>query len=195
MIPIKIQCECGQPYAFEIEPENGKMPVAIACPTCGRDGTAAANEVIARSLAASPQVAPADAQVMSSASPQPSVAQPEGFVNLDFVRTFPHVFWVSSLTADDRGPDRFRYKVLTMRREPEMMVDIILLREAVDGKKTLVSAKRGSLSTFGIVDGITQELGRNKGVTFERLDFSNIRSLGEFRARAIECGWEAYCAQ
>src|SRR5438105_1867268 len=52
MIPIKIQCECGQRYAFEVEPVHGRMPYAVACPACGVDGTAAANDIIAQSMPA-----------------------------------------------------------------------------------------------------------------------------------------------
>lgn len=58
MIPVKIQCECGQRYAFDVEPVNGRMSSSVACPACGADGTAAANEMIALSLAAQPDVAP-----------------------------------------------------------------------------------------------------------------------------------------
>lgn len=43
---IKIECACGTKYAFDIEPENGRMPVEVACPNCGVDGTAAANDCI-----------------------------------------------------------------------------------------------------------------------------------------------------
>src|SRR5262245_13386394 len=56
MIPIKIQCGCGQKYAFDLEPVDGCMGHAVACPVCGTDGTAAANVAIANH-AASP-VAP-----------------------------------------------------------------------------------------------------------------------------------------
>lgn len=51
MMPVKIECECGQHYAFDVEPINGKMPSPVACPDCGADGTAAANEFISRQLA------------------------------------------------------------------------------------------------------------------------------------------------
>ena len=47
MIPIKIQCGCGQRYAFDVEPVDGVMPSPVACPICGADGTTAANEIIA----------------------------------------------------------------------------------------------------------------------------------------------------
>jgi hypothetical protein len=50
MTSIKIECGCGQRYAFDVEPVNGGMPYTVACPICGADGTGAANEVIAQSL-------------------------------------------------------------------------------------------------------------------------------------------------
>lgn len=52
MMPVKIQCGCGQRYAFEIEPVCGRMPDRVACPVCGADGTSAANEHIAFALTA-----------------------------------------------------------------------------------------------------------------------------------------------
>jgi len=52
MIPVKIQCGCGQRYAFDVEPVNGRMPGPVACPVCGADGTSAADSVIAASVPA-----------------------------------------------------------------------------------------------------------------------------------------------
>lgn len=49
-IPIKIYCPCGQKYAFEVQPYNGRMPVSIACPACQRDGTEEANRIINKVL-------------------------------------------------------------------------------------------------------------------------------------------------
>ena len=54
MIPIKIQCGCGQRYAFDVEPVAGRMPAPIACPACGGDGTPAANAILAQRLPAQP---------------------------------------------------------------------------------------------------------------------------------------------
>src|SRR5215469_1285746 len=54
MVPIKIECECGQNYAFDVEPLNGRMPTRVACPTCGADGTTTANDTIARHLGPPP---------------------------------------------------------------------------------------------------------------------------------------------
>ena len=67
MIPIKVSCACGQKYAFDVEPVNGRMPSAIACPVCGADGTGVANDIIARSMP-SPPPPPLSAQ----AQPQPA---------------------------------------------------------------------------------------------------------------------------
>jgi hypothetical protein len=61
MITVKIQCGCGQHYAFDVEPVAGRMPTAVACPACGGDGTAAANAIIAEGLAAPPASAAAPA--------------------------------------------------------------------------------------------------------------------------------------
>ena len=57
MIPIKIECGCGQNYAFDAENGVYLLPGAIACPACGADGTATANAVIAQSMSAQPTVA------------------------------------------------------------------------------------------------------------------------------------------
>jgi len=50
MMPIKIRCGCGQKYAFDVEPVDGAMGYAVACPVCGVDGTVLANELIAERL-------------------------------------------------------------------------------------------------------------------------------------------------
>jgi hypothetical protein len=89
MIPIKIQCACGQRYAFEVEAVGGRMPSAVACPACGADGTAAANAAIAQSLAAQPPIAARPVGILlnaptstlsafpaAAASPVPTAAPP-----------------------------------------------------------------------------------------------------------------------
>src|SRR5437762_13551444 len=65
MIHIKIECGCGQPYAFDVEPILGQMPSAVACPPCGTDGTAAANAYLAQNCPASKPV------IVVPAGPQP----------------------------------------------------------------------------------------------------------------------------
>jgi hypothetical protein len=58
MVPIKIECGCGQHYAFDVDPVDGRMPVTVNCPACGMDGTDAANEGIALYLAAEAAASP-----------------------------------------------------------------------------------------------------------------------------------------
>lgn len=70
MITVKILCGCGQKYAFDVEPYNGRMPHSVACPICKVDGTAAANEILVRTLPAQPAPAPAPAR---SVQPTPAV--------------------------------------------------------------------------------------------------------------------------
>lgn len=79
MIPVKIQCGCGQRYAFDAEPVDGRLTAAVACPVCGTDGTAAANEIIARTLAASPAAAPAPGtrlRTVATAAPAGAASPP-----------------------------------------------------------------------------------------------------------------------
>ena len=37
MIELRVQCDCGQKYKFEVEPVNGRVPYPIACPACGTE--------------------------------------------------------------------------------------------------------------------------------------------------------------
>lgn len=59
---LKVQCDCGQKFKFDVEPVNGAMPFTVNCPTCGVDRTQAANALLANiaapPLAAAVPVAP-----------------------------------------------------------------------------------------------------------------------------------------
>jgi len=59
LIPIKIICPCGQKYAFEVMPVDGRMPSSIRCPRCGADGTAVANAIISLAIGARSSQLPA----------------------------------------------------------------------------------------------------------------------------------------
>jgi hypothetical protein len=54
MTPIKIECACGQRYAFDAEPVDGQLTGPVNCPACGADGTAAANEILEQTLTPQP---------------------------------------------------------------------------------------------------------------------------------------------
>jgi len=58
MIPVKIYCACGQKYAFDVQPADTLMPVPVACPVCGRDGTDDANRFLVRVLKGKTQPIP-----------------------------------------------------------------------------------------------------------------------------------------
>lgn len=86
MISVKLECACGQRYAFDVEPYKGGMPARVACPACGVDGTSSANSFIAQALAAQPAIAippPAPAQVVftpiGAAPPPPASAPPMNY--------------------------------------------------------------------------------------------------------------------
>jgi hypothetical protein len=70
MVPVKIECDCGQNYAFDVEPVNGRMPAAVVCPACGADGTTAANDYISQQLAPT-ATATAIASAQMAAGPSP----------------------------------------------------------------------------------------------------------------------------
>ena len=58
MIPVKIICNCGQKYAFDVQPVHGRMPVPVFCPACGLEGTGSANQFIAKILKGQTQPLP-----------------------------------------------------------------------------------------------------------------------------------------
>jgi hypothetical protein len=45
---LKVVCNCGQKFKFDVVPVNGLMPFQVNCPVCGKDGTDAANTLIAQ---------------------------------------------------------------------------------------------------------------------------------------------------
>src|SRR4051794_2550470 len=74
MIPVKIECPCGQHYAFEVEPVMGRMPAPVACPACGHDGTIMANEKILE-LSQPSALSEAPPQAVPTASSRPMIAR------------------------------------------------------------------------------------------------------------------------
>jgi hypothetical protein len=73
MMTVKVQCGCGQRYAFDVEPIGGRMPSGVACPVCGLDGTATANQIIGQTLGAqSPPVGAAAPMRIATAAAVPA---------------------------------------------------------------------------------------------------------------------------
>ncbi len=65
MIEIKVQCDCGQKFKFDVEPVNQQMPYAVTCPICGRDGTGKANAILQQMAPPAPVTAEAPAPVIA----------------------------------------------------------------------------------------------------------------------------------
>lgn len=76
---IKIECQCGTRFKFDVEPVNGRMPVGIGCPNCKLDATTAANAVITQQLglvAPLPVPAPAPAGLRLASAPAHAAPPP-----------------------------------------------------------------------------------------------------------------------
>jgi hypothetical protein len=82
---LKVVCGCGQKYAFDVEPVNGRMPVKVSCPGCGVDGTASADQILeqhfpnrppALPVAMAAAVAPPASMAPPPMSPPPAIAPP-----------------------------------------------------------------------------------------------------------------------
>jgi hypothetical protein len=71
---LKVVCNCGQKYKFDVEPVNGRMPMTVNCLVCGADGTAAANSILSQIFSNQPPPIPVAiaAQHINAASPLPS---------------------------------------------------------------------------------------------------------------------------
>jgi len=81
---LKVVCQCGQKYKFDVEPINGQMPFAVNCPACNADGTTTANALLSSQLPPTmvivpppPTIAPAGGKLqMTRPTPAPAAAPP-----------------------------------------------------------------------------------------------------------------------
>jgi len=106
---LKVVCDCGQKYKFDVEPAGGQMPVKVNCPACGADGTAAANSILSQMFsrpAVPPAVAAAPPPVgalrvnrptpvqAAVDSPPPSISSaPSPFAPLKPLNLKPNLTW------------------------------------------------------------------------------------------------------
>lgn len=68
---LKVVCQCGQKFKFDVEPVNGQMPFKVNCPVCNLDGTSTANVMLAEILSNQPPPT-----ATTSPPPPPPVAAP-----------------------------------------------------------------------------------------------------------------------
>lgn len=83
---LKVACDCGQKYKFDVEPAEGRMPFTVNCPVCGVDGTPAANQLLAQQFASAVPTpmadpAPAAAGGLKINRPAPAAAPPPLFAS------------------------------------------------------------------------------------------------------------------
>jgi len=78
MRELKVQCDCGQKFKFDVEPVNNQMPFRVNCPLCGKDGTDKANTLLAQE---GYPAAPAPSAMVPPPSPVPPAAQPSLRIN------------------------------------------------------------------------------------------------------------------
>jgi hypothetical protein len=68
---LKVVCNCGQKYKFDVEPVEGVMPFTVNCPVCGIDGTNLANGLLATTPAPAMAAARPAALSVNRAPPTP----------------------------------------------------------------------------------------------------------------------------
>jgi len=55
---VKIQCNCGAKYAFDVTPDLLANPIKLVCPSCGLDLSDSINQLVQRELAQNPPPVP-----------------------------------------------------------------------------------------------------------------------------------------
>ena len=115
---------------------------------------------------------------------------PEALVTIDFETRFPHKFWISTWATDEQYPNGFPYKLLSVRPEPDGLLDFVVVLEQRGGAKTEMKNLSISPSAFDRTAKIFVEgLADSYGVEFEMLDTSSCRSAAEFNRVVTKAGW------
>jgi len=66
---VKVQCDCGQKYKFDVEPVHDRMPWEVNCPLCGASGTGKANQIIQQHSGSAPAIPIATTLPISGPAP------------------------------------------------------------------------------------------------------------------------------
>lgn len=67
---MRIHCECGAKYAFEVPPEQARQPVSFVCPACGLDSSAYVTQLVRQEFGI--------ASTAPGVAPAPEIALPPG---------------------------------------------------------------------------------------------------------------------
>ena len=111
MLELKIQCDCGQKYKFDVEPVNDRMPFTVKCPVCGADGTAKADLAIQAQTPIPVALAAPVTPVATLVPPVPATEQPRLRINLTAAHAEPSA---DAPAAPTTAPQRFSPGVATV---------------------------------------------------------------------------------
>jgi hypothetical protein len=117
-------------------------------------------------------------------------------VTIDFRTRFPHKYWVSSWSKDEQYPQGFRYKLLSVRPEPDGLIELVVVLEEASGAKT--EMKRLDVSPSALdrtAATFTEGLGEEYDIEFTELDLTKVRTEREFERRVKEAGWNSAVIQ
>jgi hypothetical protein len=117
-------------------------------------------------------------------------------VSIDFKTRFPHKYWVSSWSKDEQYPQGFRYKLLSVRPEPDGLIELVVVLEEASGAKSEMkrldvspSALDRTAATF--TDGLSDAY----KIEFTELDLTKVRNESEFERRVQAAGWHTIAVQ
>ena len=119
-----------------------------------------------------------------------------GFVSIDFRTRFPHKYWVSSWAKDEQYPEGFRYKLLSVRPEPDGLIELVVVLEEASGVKSEMNRMDVSPSALDRTAAIfTDGLAEEYKIEFTELDLTKVRTESEFERRVKAAGWHGTIVQ
>jgi hypothetical protein len=105
---LKVACDCGQKYKFDVAPVDGRMPFMVNCPVCGVDGTSTANQLLAEQLSVVPvpmaNPTPVAAGGLRINRPAPTDAPPPSFASSAAPQVLPGAKPISPIKPLAKAP-------------------------------------------------------------------------------------------
>jgi hypothetical protein len=112
------------------------------------------------------------------------------FVSWDFVRSFPHKFWISNWSSDETYPEGFRYKVLSTRWIENEFIELVLVLQKRDGSKQEMKRLEIRHDRFDdLAQRFCNSLEKQFGIEFKEQDLSFVSNEAEFDKAAQDLGW------
>lgn len=109
---------------------------------------------------------------------------------IDFETWFPHKCWLSSWANDEQHSRGFRYKMVSMRPEPQGLLQLIVVLEEASGSHTPMAQVHASVHGIDSrAASFTQGLGKAYDITFAESDLSAVRTESELIDHLKAFGW------